>query len=95
MVGREEIDDFLDDYEGISGYEEFRGDLGLMYFVSADPSSGNLVHLKMTPTRIKNLRVKRASKADAQYLQDILNREGATFGTQVHLNRNINLEAKW
>jgi poly-gamma-glutamate synthesis protein (capsule biosynthesis protein) len=26
--------DFLDDYEGIAGYEEYRGDLGLIYFAS-------------------------------------------------------------
>ncbi|UCH80070.1 MAG: CapA family protein, partial [Nitrospiraceae bacterium] len=31
--------DFLNDYEGIRGYENFRDDLGLMYFVIVDPSS--------------------------------------------------------
>jgi poly-gamma-glutamate capsule biosynthesis protein CapA/YwtB (metallophosphatase superfamily) len=38
--------DFLDDYEGIRGFGEFRGDLGLMYFVEADPSTGNIIGLK-------------------------------------------------
>jgi poly-gamma-glutamate synthesis protein (capsule biosynthesis protein) len=42
--------DFLTDYKGISGYEEFRDDLGLMYFPTLDVASGRLVHFAMTPT---------------------------------------------
>lgn len=38
--------DFLNDYEGISGYEKFRDDLGVMYFAEIDPRSGRLVHLE-------------------------------------------------
>jgi Putative enzyme of poly-gamma-glutamate biosynthesis (capsule formation) len=59
----------------------FRKDLGLMYFVSLDPSSGKLVHLQMTPTQVKRLKVNRASEADALWLRDTLNREGKRFGT--------------
>jgi poly-gamma-glutamate synthesis protein (capsule biosynthesis protein) len=46
--------DFIDDYEGISGFEDFRADLGLMYFAALDPVSGILTALYLTPTRIKN-----------------------------------------
>jgi len=35
--------DFLTDYEGISGYEMFRGDLGLMYLVDLGLRNGQLV----------------------------------------------------
>ena len=35
--------DFLNDYEGISGYELFRADLAVMYFVTLDAPSGELV----------------------------------------------------
>jgi poly-gamma-glutamate synthesis protein (capsule biosynthesis protein) len=52
--------DFLNDYEGIGGYEHYRYDLGLMYFASMDPSTGKLVKLEMTPTRIKHFKVNRA-----------------------------------
>jgi poly-gamma-glutamate capsule biosynthesis protein CapA/YwtB (metallophosphatase superfamily) len=83
--------DFLTDYEGISGYEDFRDDLGLMYFVSVDPSTGKLVHMEMSPTQIKNFRVNRASEADALWLRDILNREGKKFGTQVEMNEDNTL----
>ena len=34
--------DFLNDYEGIRGYEEFRSDLALMYFADIEPTTGNL-----------------------------------------------------
>ena len=34
--------DFLNDYEGIAGYEEYRGDLSLMYFADVDPVGGRL-----------------------------------------------------
>lgn len=32
--------DFINDYEGIGGYESFRGDLRLMYFVDLDAADG-------------------------------------------------------
>lgn len=88
--------DFLNDYEGISGfYKDFRKDLGLMYFVSLDPSTGNLVYLQMTPTQVKHLKVNRASKTDALWLRDTLNREGKRFGTRVELNKDNTLTLEW
>lgn len=78
--------DLLNDYEGITGYENYRDDLGLLYFVSIEPITGKLADLRMMPTRIKNLRVNRASKEEALWLADILSREGERFGTQVMVN---------
>ncbi len=37
--------DFFNDYEGISGYEDFRGDLALMYFAELNPATGELLAL--------------------------------------------------
>jgi poly-gamma-glutamate synthesis protein (capsule biosynthesis protein) len=76
--------DFLNDYEGIRGGEHFRPDLALMYFVTMDPSTGRLARLQMTPTQIKHFRVNRASRTDALWLLDTLNREGKKFGTRFH-----------
>lgn len=39
--------DFLNDYEGIIGYEGYRGDLILMYFVDVNLVIGFLVGLRM------------------------------------------------
>jgi poly-gamma-glutamate capsule biosynthesis protein CapA/YwtB (metallophosphatase superfamily) len=38
--------DFLNDYEGISGYEVFRSDLRLMYLPAMDPLRGKLVEAR-------------------------------------------------
>ncbi len=80
--------DFLNDYEGIAGYENYRNDLGLMYFASMDPKTGKLVQLKMIPTRIKYFKVNRASKEEALWLADTLRREGRRLGTDIDLNEN-------
>jgi poly-gamma-glutamate synthesis protein (capsule biosynthesis protein) len=87
--------DFLNDYEGIQGYEKFRDDLGLMYFVSVDPVTGMIVHLQMTPTQIKHFKVNRASGTDVLWLRDTLNREGKKFGTRVELNKDNTLTLHW
>lgn len=77
--------DFLNDYEGIEGYESYRGDLGLMYFVSMERVNGNLVGLEMRPTQMKRMRVTRASRDDAAWLAEVLDRECRQFGTRVEL----------
>ncbi|TAJ11331.1 CapA family protein [Marinilabiliaceae bacterium JC017] len=87
--------DFLNDYEGISGYDAYRDDLSLMYFASVTPSSGNLQRLLMTPTQIKKFRVNRANKIDTRWLLDVLNREGRQFGTQVELLDDNRLLLQW
>jgi poly-gamma-glutamate synthesis protein (capsule biosynthesis protein) len=75
--------DFFNDYEGIAGYEEFRGDLGLMYFADMDPWEGRLLALRMVPTQVRRFRVSRAAQADSEWLENLLNREGQRFGTRV------------
>ena len=87
--------DFLNDYEGIGGYEEFRSDLALMYFATVDSSTGKLVALQMTPTQIRRFKVNRALGSDARWLKDTLNREGAKFGTRVKLNKDNRLILHW
>ncbi len=87
--------DFLDDYEGISGYEKFRDDLVLMYFLSLAPSSGGLAGCEMVPLQIRNFRLNRASREDARWLQHVLNREGEGLGTSVELGDDNALLLRW
>ena len=87
--------DFLNDYEGIGGYEEYRGDLSLMYFVKIDPASGKLSQLQMIPTQIKRFRVIRASMDDTLWLKNILNREGNRLGTRVILDKDHIFSLRW
>jgi poly-gamma-glutamate synthesis protein (capsule biosynthesis protein) len=87
--------DFLNDYEGIEGYEEFRADLVLMYFLSMDASLGRVLSLDMTPLQIRRFRLNRASRKDARWLRDTLNRQGSRLGTRVELEREGTLKLGW
>jgi len=87
--------DFLNDYEGIEGYESFRNDLSLMYFADIDAKSGDLVALEMVPLQIRRFRLKQATRKDAEWLAQMLNRESAPFGAGVRLDRNGTLIAFW
>jgi len=86
--------DFLNDYEGIGGYEGFRGELGLLYFVTLG-ASGALEALEMMPTRIAGLRVRRATGADAEWLAATLGREGEPLGTRVVATVGGRLALRW
>jgi poly-gamma-glutamate capsule biosynthesis protein CapA/YwtB (metallophosphatase superfamily) len=87
--------DLLTDYEGIGGYERYRGDLGLLYFPSIDPETGVLLHLRMVPTQMKRFQLTRPSGADVCWLADVLNREGRRFGTSVALDPEGHLTLNW
>jgi len=84
--------DFLNDYEGIGGYEAFRDDLALMYFLAVRPHDGQLADLTMVPLQIKQFRLNDASPGDVAWLGRVLNREGATFGTGVAQNEDGSLQ---
>jgi poly-gamma-glutamate capsule biosynthesis protein CapA/YwtB (metallophosphatase superfamily) len=71
--------DFLDDYEGICGYEEFRDDLGGIYFADVEPRSGRLVRFRITPTQIRRMRIMRPSNDDILWLRDTINRQSERF----------------
>ena len=87
--------DFINDYEGISGYERFRGDLGLMYFPTLDVATGKLLRLELVPTQLMRLRVHRASAPDAGWLCSMLAREGRRFGTNAELGESGRIELHW
>jgi len=75
--------DFLNDYEGIRGYEEFRSDLAPMYFADVEPATGNLAAFEIIPLQIRNFRLNRPSRQDIEWMQQMLNRESLRFGTSV------------
>ena len=87
--------DFLNDYEGISGHEKYRGDLSLMYFVSVNASTGELAGLKMVPTQTRKFRVSRATGRDAEWLYHTLDRECEKLGTCVVRSGEGHLVLDW
>jgi len=87
--------DLINDYEGISGYEEFRDDLTLMYFARVSTADGRLDGLDMVPYRIRAMRLERAGHDDAKWLVDTLNREAVTPDTHVELGPDASLRLTW
>jgi len=78
--------DFLNDYEGIAGYEQFRDDLALMYFADVNPATADIVALKMTPLQIRRFQLVAPSSADVDWLLGSLDRESRRFGSRVELD---------
>jgi poly-gamma-glutamate capsule biosynthesis protein CapA/YwtB (metallophosphatase superfamily) len=87
--------DFLNDYEGIPGHEEFRSDLALMYFAKVDPVSGDLVNLEMTPLQVRRFRLNRVTTEDAAWLRRTLDRESQRFGANVERGSGDRLVLCW
>src|SRR6266705_1611153 len=83
--------DFLTDYEGITGYEVFRGDLPLMYLVDLDPGTGELISLRMVPMQMRQFRLERALDSDARWVCSLLNQLGDRFGTMTKLEEDGSL----
>lgn len=75
--------DFLNDYEGITGREAYRGDLTLMYFPTIGPE-GDLQTFEMTPLQIRRFRLAKPSEADSCWMEDTLRREAGKFGVELH-----------
>lgn len=74
--------DFITDYEGIAGYEEFRGDLSMAYLPELS-QSGALLGLRLLVYRLRKFRLERATAEDVHWLQQRLLRESAGSGVQL------------
>jgi poly-gamma-glutamate capsule biosynthesis protein CapA/YwtB (metallophosphatase superfamily) len=75
--------DCIDDYEGITRYKNYRDDLRLLYFASVAPGTGELAALVMVPMQARNMRLRHASAADAEWLADTLDTISRGFGSRI------------
>jgi poly-gamma-glutamate capsule biosynthesis protein CapA/YwtB (metallophosphatase superfamily) len=75
--------DAINDYEGISGHREFRGDLRLLYFASVAADTGQLASLRMIPMQVRKMRLCHAGAADSQWLRAVLERASHRFGSKI------------
>jgi len=73
--------DFITDYEGIRGHEDYRPWLSPMYFVDLDPATGLLDRLRIVPLRLQRFRLTAATTEDRLWLLEQLNRASRDFGT--------------
>ncbi len=74
--------DFLNDYEGITGYEAYRDDLALMYFADVTTGNSQLAALDIVVLQIRQFRLVRASPDDVDWVLQMLTRECRPFGTE-------------
>src|SRR5947207_4062211 len=87
--------DFLTDYEGINGYEVFRGDLALMYFIELDSATGEFISLRMVPMQMRQFRLERALDSDARWVCSLLNKLGERFSTVTKLEEDGSLRVEF
>jgi poly-gamma-glutamate capsule biosynthesis protein CapA/YwtB (metallophosphatase superfamily) len=86
--------DLIHDYEGITGYEQYRNDLMLMYFATFE-MTGELIGLAMTPMHIRQLKLNRALPCEARWLRHSLVNACARFGSQIDLLPDGTLKVRW
>ncbi|MEO3750568.1 CapA family protein [Streptomyces sp. B6B3] len=60
--------DFINDYEGVGGYEEFRDELRLLYLVPLARDGTLADDPRLVPLRARRLRLERASPEEAAWL---------------------------
>lgn len=77
--------DLVDDYEGIRGHDQYRNDLRLLYLPRLDPTSGELVELRMAPLQARQMRLHRASHRDARWIKTVLDKVSRRFGSRIDL----------
>jgi poly-gamma-glutamate synthesis protein (capsule biosynthesis protein) len=75
--------DFLTDYEGIRGYEEYRPNIALMYLADIDTASGDLAALEIVPFQIRRFQLMPPPSDDAAWVRQTLDFESRRFGTQI------------
>jgi len=87
--------DFINDYEGIEGYESFRGDLTLMYVPTVNAADGTLSSLDLIPLHMRRFRLNRPSAEDFRWIGDRLDREARQFGGAVETPDGRRLVLRW
>jgi poly-gamma-glutamate synthesis protein (capsule biosynthesis protein) len=77
--------DFINDYEGIGGYEHYRDELRLLYVASVESDGGAFAGLRMIPVRARRMRLETASAEDAGWLASTLGDVSARYGVRVEI----------
>jgi poly-gamma-glutamate capsule biosynthesis protein CapA/YwtB (metallophosphatase superfamily) len=70
--------DFINDYEGIKGEEEFRGDLVLGYVIKT--KAKKIANLILLPFRIKNFKLNHCTPNELNWIFKVLKRESKIDG---------------
>lgn len=71
--------DFINDYEGIHGYDQYRGDLTLMYFVECTLRPFRLVSLSLKCLQMKRFKLCLAQPSDVKWMNETLKKVSSLF----------------
>jgi len=85
--------DFINDYEGIGEYEEFRGDLVLGYVVEIE-NNLQINKLILLPYKIKNFRLNYVNQEELNWIFNVLKRESKIEGEITKEERKIVIKLK-
>jgi poly-gamma-glutamate capsule biosynthesis protein CapA/YwtB (metallophosphatase superfamily) len=85
--------DLINDYEGISGHDEFRPELVLLYLATV--AETGLEELEMLPMRIRRFRLQRVGSDDVIWLARRLTQASRSFGIRFELTPDGRLHAIW
>jgi poly-gamma-glutamate synthesis protein (capsule biosynthesis protein) len=72
--------DFINDYEGIRGREEYRGDLRVMYLPEIDPGTGKLLAMQMPVFQSRKFSLRTANIDDVAWLANVLDEKSLQLG---------------
>jgi len=75
--------DLMNDYEGIGPRDQRRSDVGCLYAVTLEASSGRLQSLEVVPLQLRRFLLGEADGAARQSVLRQFNDGGAAFGTRV------------
>lgn len=87
--------DLINDYEGIGGFESFRGNMAVGYLATLDRGSGRLRALELFPFVLRKFRLNRPSLPDIRWLLKTLDRESAPFGVSVRMEGESRMVLSW
>ena len=77
--------DFVNDYEGIGGHEQYRPWISPMYFVTVSAATRRLERFEIVAMQLRRFRLGQASAEDRRWLRDKLNETGEQFATEFEL----------
>ena len=87
--------DFINDYEGIRGNEQYRDDLRVMYLPDLEASTGRLLALEMAVFQSYRFRLRDASAEDVKWLAGEMNRESQRLGGAAIAVSDRGLVLRW
>ena len=87
--------DFIDDYEGIEGYEQYRADLVVLYIAALERRSGSLRRLELVPFQVRNFRLNPPRADDTSWLLQRLGREFRRSGLDLELSSGGHIIVRW